>query len=120
MQVTQHFNKSEFTCPCCGEGKVNLALVIILEEVRAAFDAPVTINSAYRCEKHNQEVGGAENSQHLQGTAADIVVQGIPAREVYHWLRVRPYANALGLGMYKTFTHVDVRGVKARWGNTTA
>lgn len=115
MQVTQHFKKSEFTCPCCGESKINLALAIILEDVRAAFNSPVTINSAYRCEQHNKKVGGAEHSQHRLGTAADIIVEGILPADVYQWLTTRPYANSLGLGKYNSFTHIDVRGVVARW-----
>jgi uncharacterized protein YcbK (DUF882 family) len=57
---------------------------------------------------------GAKNSQHLKGTAADIVVKGITPE------RVAKYAETLlpksgGIGRYKTFTHVDVRSVKSRW-----
>ena len=118
MQFTRHFKQSEFACKHCGESKPNLALAIILEDVREAFSAPVTINSSYRCEEHNKAVGGATSSQHLLGTAADIVVQGVSPEEVYSYLSIRPYADNIGLGKYNTFTHIDVRGHRARWDNT--
>ncbi|WP_354624856.1 D-Ala-D-Ala carboxypeptidase family metallohydrolase [Psychromonas sp. MME2] len=116
MKITKHFSKTEFQCACCGEQKINLGLVIILEDLRAHFNAPVYINSAYRCEKHNKAVGGAENSQHVKGNAVDIVMRGVSPRHVYAYLEDAPYANLLGLGFYATFTHVDLRGTKARWG----
>lgn len=116
MNITEHFSQSEFQCKCCGEHKINAGLIVILEELRSHFNAPIKISSAYRCEKHNKAVGGASNSQHVKGNAVDIVVSGIPPRHVYAHLEKTPYANLLGLGSYATFTHVDLRGTKARWG----
>lgn len=90
-------------------------LLELLEKVRTHFgDKPVTINSGYRCPTHNANIGGATNSQHLYGTAADIVVDGnkVLPSAVYAYLD--PFHNG-GLGSYDTFTHVDVRGSRARW-----
>lgn len=88
-----------------------LLLAHRLQVIRTFFAKPLIINSGFRTPEHNKEVGGASKSLHLQGKAADIVIEG-----------VRPYAiqEALedwdgGLGLYKTFTHVDIRGHKARW-----
>lgn len=66
------FKPEEFKCPCCGQGSPALMLVLWLDLFRAAWGAPVRVNSGFRCEKHNKEVGGAENSRHLLGCAADI------------------------------------------------
>jgi len=57
-------------------------LAVQLEIVRAHFNAPVTINSAYRSPVYNREAGGAPNSQHLSGRAADIVIDGVTPDEV--------------------------------------
>ena len=38
---------------------------------------PIVINSGYRSEEVNRKVGGAPNSNHLTGCAADIRVFGI-------------------------------------------
>ena len=47
----------------------------LLEPVRAISGVPIIITSGYRCPALNKEVGGSANSQHLNGTAADFVVQ---------------------------------------------
>lgn len=44
----------------------------ILEPLRKAF-GPIVISSGYRCQRLNKLVGGADNSQHCRGEAADIV-----------------------------------------------
>jgi len=45
-----------------------------LELVRRALgDLPIHVNSGYRCPQLNARVGGAPNSAHLNGLAADIV-----------------------------------------------
>lgn len=111
-----HFSPDEFRCHHCGElpaGGMDPDLLALLEQIRAHFgDKPVTINSGYRCPAHNADIGGATNSQHLYGTAADIVVKDTKPSAVYAYLD--PTHNG-GLGSYDTFTHVDVRGSRARW-----
>ena len=44
----------------------------VLQPIREAWGAPVVVSSAYRCPKLNQAVGGATNSDHKFGCAADI------------------------------------------------
>jgi uncharacterized protein YcbK (DUF882 family) len=113
--LSPHFTEDEFRCNHCGqlaEGGVPPELVAVLEDVRQQFGSPVTINSGYRCPTHNAAEGGVEDSQHVDGTAADITVTGVPAPQVYAYLD--PWHEG-GLGEYDTFTHVDVRGSRARW-----
>lgn len=48
-----------------------------LEQVRALLGGvPIVISSGYRTPKLNAMVGGARNSQHMTGQAADIIVPG--------------------------------------------
>lgn len=44
----------------------------ILDPLREAYGKPIRVNSGYRCKELNSKVGGASNSQHLTGQAADI------------------------------------------------
>ena len=44
----------------------------VLQPIRDAWGKPIVVSSGYRCEKLNSRVGGAKNSQHCYGTAADI------------------------------------------------
>ena len=113
---TSNFSPVEFACKCgCGGYIENIALLILLEDVRKHFGRPVTINSSTRCSNHNAEVGGADYSTHLSGHAADIVVKDTHPGDVYKYLDGCGYSCVIGLGSYSTFTHVDTRGHKARW-----
>ena len=49
-----------------------------MERVRALFNAPITITSAYRNPRVNRAVGGVPNSHHALGLAADFRVGTIP------------------------------------------
>lgn len=49
----------------------------VLEKVREIWGKPIYVNSGYRCEKLNRLVGGAVNSQHKIGKAADITTGSI-------------------------------------------
>lgn len=82
-----------------------------LEDIRSHFNKPITVNSGYRTFEHNKQVGGELHSYHRLGKAADIVVLGIPAKDVQEYLKNWKG----GLGLYKGFTHIDIRPYKARW-----
>ncbi|MEB3286185.1 MAG: D-Ala-D-Ala carboxypeptidase family metallohydrolase [Vampirovibrionales bacterium] len=83
-----------------------------LETVRTRLgDRPIVITSGYRSVEHNKTVGGAKNSYHLQGMAADIVVPGVSPKEVQTILTDWPG----GMGLAETFTHLDIRPHKTRF-----
>lgn len=112
-QLTQNFKDLEFKCKCCGKYIPNKTLPYVLEAIRERFHSAVIIVSGTRCAKHNKSCGGAANSQHLLGTAADIQVKGIKPETVYNFCD--NFMISGGVGKYKTFTHIDIREVKARW-----
>lgn len=108
-----HFSSNEFTCHCCGRGTVNPKLIELLEQLRAKACAPVHINCGYRCPKHNAEVGGVQDSQHVKGTAADIYIPQIGFEKAKELVQSLPFD---GTGFYPPlydggawFIHVDVR-----------
>lgn len=116
MKLSTYFDSYEFKCHC---GKCSLIsppkkLLDILDDVRSHFGRPTTIMSGHRCKKHNDNVGGAPSSQHLLGTAADIIVSGVAPSIVQAYL-LKKYPDLYGIGKYHYFTHIDVRGWKARW-----
>jgi len=68
----KYFRLDEFRCPDCGQVHINAGLVVLLDGARGMAGHPFRINSGWRCQKHNAEVGGAEKSRHLIGCAADV------------------------------------------------
>lgn len=112
--LSEHFDRAEFRCRCgCGAAIVSPDLPKLLEVIRERFGKPIKINSGYRCPSHNERVGGATRSEHCRGTAADIVVEGVPPSQVYEFCD--DFNQNGGVGSYASWTHVDVRGYKARW-----
>lgn len=114
-KLSGNFKVSEFACKD-GSDAVLVAprLVMVLQTIRDHFGTAVTINSGYRTPQYNTKVGGVAHSQHCYGTAADISVKGqTPAA-------VAAYARTLmpdwgGVGIYGSFTHIDVRETRSDW-----
>ena len=55
-------------------------LAALLEQVRALVGAPIAISSGYRSPALNKAVGGASNSAHVLGLAADISASKLAPR----------------------------------------
>ena len=87
-----------------------------LDKVREAWGSPIKVTSWYRPPAVNRAVGGARNSQHLYGKAADIrPVQG-NIYKFQDWLDKTAWTNkALGYGAKKGFVHLDLRPGRIRW-----
>lgn len=118
--LTAHFSKYEFRCRDGSEHSIDCGLLAMLEAIRCHFDKPATITSGYRSPDYNAAVGGASNSQHLYGTAADFQVANETIDKVYDWCN--EMFPVCGLGLYRrssTFgwgwIHIDNRGSRARW-----
>lgn len=73
-KVSPHFKLREFQSKD-GADKVLISdeLLAKLEEARAYGGFTITVNSGYRSAAHNKKVGGATNSNHTKGLAADVV-----------------------------------------------
>lgn len=116
VQLNEYFKRREFACRCgCGFATVDAELLAALTDLREHFGKPVVITSGCRCADHNRRVGGAKASKHLYGIAADIKVQGVASAEVASYLESR-YPDRFGIGRYASWSHIDVRVGKARWG----
>lgn len=115
-KLAPNFVDDEFRCKHCGklpEKGMKTLLIVLLQLLRNKVGKPLVITSGYRCKTHNKNVGGATNSQHLYGTAADVVIPGGWTGESL--AKAAEEIGFDGIGIYKTFIHVDVRGTKARW-----
>lgn len=115
-KLSEHFTLSECSCRCgCGLCDIDLVLLSALENLRSRVARPIHTTSVQRCHSHNKAVGGTPHSQHLIGRAADIVVRDMTPDELAEQARQVPEFQNGGIGIYKSFLHVDVRGHTARW-----
>ena len=123
MKLTKNFSKSEFECSCGCEMPLEVfhniqKVANQLQILRDAIGKSITVNSAYRCVKHNKAIGGVDSSQHILGKASDIVVKGVEPSITFDLIDL--FINDCemlqgGLGNYNSFTHYDIRKIKARW-----
>lgn len=123
MKLTKNFYKYEFDSK---DGSV-MPLEVFknvqklaenLQVLRDELKAPITVNSGYRSPKHNAKIKGVKRSQHLLGNASDIVVEGYTPQEVAIVIEELIRDGKMlqgGLKAYSTFTHYDIRQIKARW-----
>jgi len=89
-----------------------------LQILRTETGKSITVNSAYRCFKHNKAIGGVSSSQHILGKAADIVIKGEDPKVTFDLIDLFINEGEMlqgGLGSYSNFTHYDIRKTKARW-----
>lgn len=132
--LSEHFSRSEFQCKCrkCGFNTVDAELINGPLAFLRTDNVRVTILSGCRCRDHNEVVQLEANpeyvpyssdSAHMDGKAADIIVErqqgrkwvSVPPREVADKLEQK-YPNKYGIGRYTWGTHIDVKsGPPRRW-----
>ena len=67
MGLSEQFDPSEIVV-----GNLTALCENVLQPLRDSLKASIRIGSGYRCEALNKAIGGAKNSQHVKGQAADI------------------------------------------------
>ena len=118
MKLSENLSRSEFKCNCgeCDYDTVDIELVGVIQDIRDFFNRSVTITSGNRCPAYNKKVGGASKSYHPRGRAADVQVKGV-SPDIIHEYLTNKYPDQYGIGKYNSFTHIDTRSTKARWGH---
>jgi Peptidase M15 len=116
-----HFSDRQFACRHCGKlVKIDPELKTKLEQLRQLVgDRKIYIVSGYRCPEHNKAVGGAKNSQHLYGKAADIKIEGMTPREVYQKAEEVGFSYIEPTEKTPSWTHVDVGPVRGQHKQAT-
>jgi hypothetical protein len=76
FQLGKYLKLSEFQCKCrhadCNYSIIYSYNISCFNKVRGEFGFPITITSGFRCQRHNLNSDGVENSDHMKGEAIDI------------------------------------------------
>ncbi len=111
--ICDYFKAIELGCPCCGKVRMARGFAEQLVVLRRIHDAPLILNSACRCDKHNHDVSGHPSSSHIcskptkHTETVDYGCCGIDvANPPDRLIRI---AIALGwsVGISQTFAHFD-------------
>jgi uncharacterized protein YcbK (DUF882 family) len=120
-QLTKNFHLSELMCrdgtPVPDEYVDNARLICERAQALRDIAGPLVVVSGYRSLAHNKRVNGAKSSQHLTASALDLRSAKVSAADL-HRLYLRLIRDRLvpdgGLGLYRTWVHVDL-GRPRRW-----
>lgn len=121
--MTNYFELNEFTCRCANQDcegklpklKMKPQLLQALNRVREEFGQAILVTSGYRCDAHNRAVGGAKASQHLTGSAADIIPSKNNPEDLerlWELCLAEKGFTGIGDGRDSCFIHVDCRVLK--------
>ena len=100
----KNFAMSEFKCPCCGKKRMDALFLAQIDNAREYAGIPFFINSGWRCERHNKEVGSTSRN-HTSGKAADISCTTGPQRIKIVMGLIR--AGFRRIGIRRNFIHAD-------------
>lgn len=103
----RHFTLEEFDCQHTGKNEMQESFLEKLDELREVCEMPFIITSGYRAPEHPVEARKASPGTHAKGIACDISARNGAERG-------RVVKNAIelgftGIGVAKTFIHVDTR-----------
>ena len=130
MKLTEHFELREFTFSLTAQEKgidnripiwqedyvinnLRELCMYVLEPLRKILAQPIYVSSGFRTSRLNEEVRGTDNSQHLQGFAADVYTKDISVNDEVKLNIVMAFASTKfsipfdQLIMYDSFIHVS-------------
>ncbi|MBU2118765.1 MAG: hypothetical protein KJ954_14350 [Alphaproteobacteria bacterium] len=111
--MKSYFTDAELKCPCCWKLVMDQDFLEKLNQARELAGFAFSVDSGYRCEKHNAEVGST-STNHTRGKAADIICPD--GYQKYVMVRSMIITGLLGIGIGKDFLHVDTnRTMPAIW-----
>lgn len=128
--IAPNFQYLELHDPTTFEMIIDIRLINIIQALRNKLDCYVLVESCYRGEKYNRDVGGSPDSQHLLGKACDLKCKRYdgtyisPIHVAYALEEILAgFGIQGGLGTYMKgyipnstgFNHVDTRAERARW-----
>ena len=105
----KNFPKYEMECKCgCGLLPTP-KFMERLQALRDRYGKPIYVTSGARCPIHNAKISGSSRSKHIEGIAADI---SCTSHEKYILVKIAIELGFGGIGVAKSFLHVDTRDMK--------
>lgn len=102
-----NFTFAELACKGSGSLRVHYETMDKLQYLRNLYGGPIPVNSYYRSEEYNRQIGGAEASLHMAGRAIDTPLLNGNIAGRMKLVHLATLAGFRGFGMYEKFTHID-------------
>ena len=116
--ITSNFSRSEMACRCgCGHDEMDQEFMRMLQALRDEI-GPMPVTSGFRCDAHNAEVSTIKNGPHTLAKAADILISGERAMQLFEKARQIDFSG-IGLNQkgkhHKRFIHLDTVTRRTLW-----
>jgi uncharacterized protein YcbK (DUF882 family) len=99
-----NFSPDEMRCKETGDLRAHPDFMDKLQKLRTVLGEPLRITSAYRSPRHSVERKKQLPGTHTLGRAVDIAADG---RLQYRIISLAPGLGFTGIGIAKTFIHLD-------------
>jgi len=110
----RYFKLSDFDCQETGNNEMSEEFLEKLDELRHKCGFPFIITSGYRDPSHSIEARKAKAGTHSRGIASDIRINN--GNEAYDIIKNAQSMGFNGIGVAKSFIHVDIRkGMPVIW-----
>ena len=116
FKLSRNFSLDEMQSKCgADEVLIHPGLIIAKQQLRDKF-GPIGISSGYREPEHNTSVGGAAESLHIYGMAADIypIARDVSLTEIRSYARNQCEVGAAVVYEDLGIVHIDV-GPRRDW-----
>lgn len=118
---SSHFSADDFRSKDGASLKIQRSTVEFADALVDRTGIRFQIISGHRSEARNKKIGGADDSQHVHGTAIDIDLTGLSKEQRRQLLTAALQMGARGVGLYSggTSMHLDLRAATPRaWFDT--
>ena len=110
----RYFKLSDFNCKETGNNEMSEEFLEKLDDLRHKCGFPFIITSGYRDPTHSIEARKAKAGTHARGIASDIRIN--TGKEAYDIIKNAQSMGFNGIGVAKSFIHVDIRkGMPVLW-----
>lgn len=99
-----NFTAAEFRCRETGECEMKASFLARLQRLRTELGEAMHVTSGFRSTRHSVERAKPQPGTHTFGRAVDIAANG---RLQYQIIRLAPSFGFTGIGIAKTFIHLD-------------
>ena len=103
----RYFKLSDFDCQETGNNEMSEEFLEKLDDLRHECGFPFIITSGYRDPSHSVEARKAKAGTHARGIASDIRINN--GSQAYAIIKHAQSMGFNGIGVAKTFIHVDTR-----------
>jgi uncharacterized protein YcbK (DUF882 family) len=111
LKLSPNLNQKEVDCKCshpdCTFTIISDRVIESFQDFREDMGKSLKINSAFRCQRYNTDIGGKQDSRHKKGLALDISAVGFDIEDLA--MAARDHFDYVQIYYGENFIHCHVK-----------